>query len=85
MEEGGHWASSMLVRECSMEETSAERPMEERHWVRVLQVTGCFPLPPSQHRIISMVIRSASRLNCELMAGMMDPSLSSSNRVPNIS
>ena len=79
----GH--QELLVRECSMEEASAERPMEERHWVRVLQVTGCFPLPPSQRRIISMVIRSASRLNCELMAGMMDPSLSSSNRVPNIS
>jgi hypothetical protein len=47
-------------RECSMEEARGERPMDLRESVRVLQVTGCFPLPLSQRLIISMVILSAS-------------------------
>ena len=73
------------LRECSMEDAKGERPMDLRESVRVLQVTGCFPAPLSQRLKTSVVISVVFLLHSNVMVGMMDPSLSFSNRVPNIS
>ena len=66
-----------------MEEASGERPMVLRQSVRVLQVTGCFHFPLNHRLNISMVIKVVSCWHLNVIVGMMAPSLSSSNRVPN--
>ena len=73
------------LRECSMQEAREERPMDLRESVRVLQVTGFFPSPLNQRLKSSVVISVVFLLHSNVMVGMMDPSLSCSNRIPNIS
>ena len=71
------------VRDSSMEEARSERLMVLRQSVRVLQVTGCFPFPLNHRLNISMVIKVVSCWHLNVIVGMMAPSLSSSNRIPN--